>query len=81
MHNLCVLCAGPHARTAKNLTYQEMRMMLARLLLAYNMSLLKYFDAQAYRDGILNCRTTILTHRLFVKVKRREGIDLDTVIA
>lgn len=56
-------------------------MMLARLLLAYSMSLPKYFDAQAYRDGILNCRTTILTHRLFVKVERREGIDLDTVIA
>ena len=35
------------------------------------------FDAQAFRDGILNMRTTILEERLMVSVKRREGVNIE----
>ena len=69
--------AGPHACIAKNLAYQEMRYVLARLLLCYNMTLPEGFDVAGYRNGILNMRTTVLTHKLLVKVERRPGIDLD----
>ncbi|KAI0706338.1 cytochrome P450 [Earliella scabrosa] len=68
---------GPHACIAKNLAYQEMRYVLARLLLCYNMTLPEGFDVAGYRNGILNMRTTVLTHKLLVKVERRPGIDLD----
>lgn len=68
---------GPHACVAKNFAFQEMRFVLARLILAYDMALPKGFDVKAFRDGILNMRTTLLEKKLYVHVARRDGIDLD----
>lgn len=62
---------GPHMCIAKAFAYQQMRHVLARLVLNYDMQLPKGFDTRAYRDGILNMRTTILKHPLDVTVKRR----------
>ncbi|TFK91279.1 cytochrome P450 [Polyporus arcularius HHB13444] len=72
---------GPHACVAKNFAYQEMRFVLARLILAYDMELPKDFDIQGFRDGILNMRTTLLEKKLFVRVTRRPGVDLDRAFA
>lgn len=72
---------GPHACVAKNFAYQEMRFVLARLILAYDMALPKDFDIQGFRDGILNMRTTLLEKKLFVRVARRPGVDLDRAFA
>ncbi|KAL0947701.1 hypothetical protein HGRIS_013787 [Hohenbuehelia grisea] len=66
--------SGPHVCIAKPFAYQEMRHVIARLVLAYDMELPGYFDAKRYRDGILNMRTTILQHRLPVVVRRRPGL-------
>lgn len=61
---------------AKAFAYQEMRLVVARLVLAYDMELAKGFDVKAYRDGILNMRTTILQKPLLVRAKRRAGVEL-----
>lgn len=72
------LLAGPYACVAKNFAFQEMRFVIARLLLAYDLSLPKKFDIQAFRDGILNMRTTVLEKPLIVHIARREKVgDLD----
>ncbi|KAI0788191.1 cytochrome P450 [Fomes fomentarius] len=68
---------GPHACVAKNFAYQAMRLVLARLIVAYDMSLPKGFDIKGFHDGILNMRTTILEKKLYVCVERRPGVDLD----
>ncbi|KAI0788198.1 cytochrome P450 [Fomes fomentarius] len=68
---------GPYACVARNFAFQEMRFVIARLLLAYDMSLPRKFDIQAFRDGILNMRTTILEKPLIVCIARREKVDLD----
>lgn len=56
-----------------------MRLVLARLIVAYEMSLPEGFDIKGFRDGILNMRTTILEKKLYVCVGRRPGVDLDKV--
>ncbi|KAI0648784.1 cytochrome P450 [Trametes meyenii] len=71
---------GPHACIARNLAFQEMRYVLSRLVLAYDMALPKGFDTKAFRAGILNMRTTILEKKLTVRVERRPGVDLDAVL-
>ena len=67
---------------ARAFAYQEMRYVVARLALAYVMSLPSDFDAKQYRDGILNMRTTILQHPLPVIVQRRPSVqvDLDKIV-
>ncbi|TFK91285.1 cytochrome P450 [Polyporus arcularius HHB13444] len=72
---------GPHACVARNFAYQEMRFVLARLILAYDMKLPAEFDIQGFRDGILNMRTTLLEKKLVVRVTRRSGVDLDRAFA
>ncbi|KAI0046882.1 cytochrome P450 [Auriscalpium vulgare] len=67
---------GNHACIAKAFAYQEMRHVIARLVLAYDMSLDDSFDVKAFRDGILNMRTTFLEKDLIVSVKRRAGVNL-----
>ncbi|KZT05810.1 cytochrome P450 [Laetiporus sulphureus 93-53] len=68
--------SGPHACIGKAFAYQEMRLVLARLVLNYDMELAAGFDVQAYRDGILNMRTTILQKPLMVRAVRRSELRL-----
>ena len=68
---------GPHACIAKAFAYQEMRYVLARLVLTMDIAPIPSFDAQAFRDGILNMRTTVLEKHLMVRVRRRPGVKID----
>ena len=68
---------GPHVCIAKSFAYQEMRYVVARLVLALDITVADNFDPKAFRNGILNMRTTILETPLMVKVNRREGINLN----
>ncbi|GBE89919.1 hypothetical protein SCP_1702450 [Sparassis crispa] len=68
--------SGPHVCVAKAFAYQEMRFVTARLVLAHDMKLEEGFDVKAYRDGILNMRTTVLQSPLMVKATKRRGFDL-----
>ncbi|KAI0763298.1 cytochrome P450, partial [Trametes elegans] len=72
---------GPHACVARNFAFQEMRYVISRLVLAYDICLPKGFDPQAFRNGILNMRTTILEKKLVVHVERRKSIDMDSILA
>ncbi|KAF8526942.1 cytochrome P450 [Hysterangium stoloniferum] len=69
--------SGPHVCIAKSFAYQEMRYVMARLVLAFDMSLPSSFDVDAFRDGIQNMRTTILQRPLVVKVSRRSKVTID----
>ena len=71
---------GPHWCIGQALAYQEMRLVLARLLLAFDFELPKSFDVAGFRSGILNMRTMFLEKRLHVKVTRRPGVDLDALM-
>ncbi|TFK32486.1 cytochrome P450 [Crucibulum laeve] len=66
--------SGPYVCVAKAFAHQEMRYVIARIVLAYDFQLTKGFNAAAYREGILNMRTTILQEPLFVIGQRRPGV-------
>ncbi|CCM06429.1 uncharacterized protein FIBRA_08690 [Fibroporia radiculosa] len=68
--------SGPHICVAKAFAYQEMRLVVARLVLNYAIKFAKGFDIEAYREGILNMRTTILKRPLLVKATRRSTANL-----
>ncbi|KAI0706342.1 cytochrome P450 [Earliella scabrosa] len=70
---------GPYACIGKPLAYREMRHALARAVLTFDMSLPPDFDAQAFREGLLNMHTTFFKHKLLVKVARRPGVKLESV--
>lgn len=55
-----------------------MRLVVTRLVLNYNMQLADGFDARAFRDGILNMRTTILKKPLLVQATRRQAADMSS---
>ena len=76
-HNIVT---GPHVCVAKAFAYQEMRYVIARLVLALDFSLAKSFDPKAFRDGIVNMRTTFLETPLLVKVQKRDGLEVDRMI-
>ncbi|KAF7297941.1 Protein-S-isoprenylcysteine O-methyltransferase [Mycena chlorophos] len=65
---------GAYMCVAKSFAYQELRFMLARLVLAFEFEMAPGFDAVRFRDGILNMRTTFLKHPLMVRARRRPGI-------
>ncbi|KAF8529305.1 cytochrome P450 [Hysterangium stoloniferum] len=71
---------GPHACVARNFAYQQLRFVVARLVLTVDMKLPPSFDVQAFRDGILNMRTTILDKPLMVQAALRSKIKLDTCL-
>ncbi|KAL4262103.1 cytochrome P450 family protein [Pleurotus pulmonarius] len=71
---------GPHMCIARAFAFQEMRHVVARLVLAYDMALPSDFNAKQYRDGILNMRTTILQHALPVNIQRRPTVNLNRVV-
>ena len=55
-----------------------MRHVLARLVLNMDIYPVDDFDAKAFRDGILNMRTTILQRPFTVRAKRRgDAVPLD----
>lgn len=68
------LYIGPHVCIARQLAYQEMRHLLARLVLTLDITPEPSFDPVAFRDGILNMRTTILEKPFRGRVKRRPGV-------
>ncbi|PIL32218.1 cytochrome P450 [Ganoderma sinense ZZ0214-1] len=70
---------GAHSCIGKVLAYHQMRLALARLLLAFDFELQKGFDVAGFRSGILNMRTMFLEKELYVRVTRRPGVDLDAL--
>lgn len=56
-----------------------MRHVLARLVLTMDIVPDETFDARAFRDGILNMRTTFLEKHLMVKVQRRPEVKIEGV--
>lgn len=71
---LTVNDAGPYVCVAKAFAYQEMRYVIARIVLALDVTLADGFDQEAFKAGILNTRTTILKQPLMVNVRRRDGV-------
>ncbi|KAI1783613.1 cytochrome P450 [Ganoderma leucocontextum] len=71
---------GRHACIGRGFAYHQMRLVLARLLLAFDLELPGDFDDIAFRSGVVNIRTTFLDQRLYVKVTRRPGVDLDALV-
>jgi hypothetical protein len=65
---------------AKNFAYQEMRFVVARLVLTFNMSLPDSFDVEGFRDGILNIRTTVLEKPLMARATTRPDLNIDTFL-
>ena len=74
-----LLSEGAHSCIGKVLAYHQMRLALARLLLAFDFELQAGFDVAGFRSGILNMRTMFLEKELYVKVTRRPGVDLDAL--
>lgn len=56
-----------------------MRYLLARLVLAYDMEFPSGFDAHAFRDGLLNMRTTVMEKELVMRFVPR--VDLGSELA
>ncbi|KAI0809176.1 cytochrome P450 [Irpex lacteus] len=63
--------SGPYVCVAKNFAMQEMRHVLARLVLQFDMELPKGFNKEAWVRGMKNMRTTIFDEPLLVKAVRR----------
>ena len=74
-----VRSSGRHACNGRGFAYHQMRMALARLLLALEFELPGDFDAAKFRSGIVNIRTTFLEEPLYVKVTRRHGADFEAL--
>ncbi|PIL32262.1 cytochrome P450 [Ganoderma sinense ZZ0214-1] len=70
---------GAHSCIGKVLAYHQMRLALARLLLAFDFELQEGFDVAGFRAGILNMRTMFLEKELYVKITRRPGVNLDAL--
>ncbi|KAF8515285.1 cytochrome P450 [Gautieria morchelliformis] len=70
--------SGPYVCAAKNFAYHQIRHVIARLVLAFDMTLPPGFDVQGFRDNLLNTRTSILGRPLMVNVTRRPGLDLES---
>lgn len=74
---LASFSSGPYVCVAKAFAYQEMRYVLTRLVLTFDMRLPEGFDVEGFRWGILNMRTTMLQKRLVVHVERRNGVNYE----
>ena len=60
----------------KALAYQQLRYLISRIVLAYEMSFARGFDSRRFYDGIRHVRTVLLDIPLLVSVKRRKGVNL-----
>ncbi|KAF8590792.1 cytochrome P450 [Ramaria rubella] len=65
---------GPYGCVARSFAYQELRFVLTRIVLTLDMRLPESFDIKAFRDGILNMRTTVLERPLMVIATKRPGV-------
>lgn len=72
---------GAHSCIGKALAYHEMRYVLARIVLAYDLELKPGFNVEEFRGGMQNMRTTLLEHDLHMRVIRRPGVDLELLFA
>ncbi|KAJ7872327.1 cytochrome P450 [Mycena olivaceomarginata] len=68
--------SGPHMCIGKALAHQEMRLVLARLVLAFDFEFAPDFDADRFRTGVLPMRTTLFTVPLRMRARRRPGVTL-----
>ncbi|EJF56220.1 cytochrome P450 [Dichomitus squalens LYAD-421 SS1] len=71
---------GPHACIGKTLAYHEMRYVLSRMALIYDMEFAPGFDCRAFRSGIVNMRTTYMKTPLRMKLIRRPGIEFEALL-
>jgi cytochrome P450 len=71
---------GPHACVARAFAYQELRFVVARLILTVDMQLPPSFDVEAFKDGIFNMRSTVLKKPLMVQTMLRPRIKLDNCV-
>lgn len=66
---------GAHACVAKSFAYQELRFVIAKLVLSLDMWIpdfsLGIFDVTSFEDGLLNMRTSSFKSPLTVGVKLR----------
>ena len=65
---------GPYVCIAKSFALQEMRLVIARLVLKLDMSFPPNFDVAGFRNGIVNMRTTVFEQPLLVKPTKRSKI-------
>ncbi|KAJ7149971.1 cytochrome P450 [Mycena filopes] len=65
--------SGPHMCIGKVLAYYEMRIALARIVLAFDLEFAPDFDPKRFRDGIQNMRTTLFEVPLKLRARRRPG--------
>lgn len=63
----------------KALAYQQMRYVLARLVLAFDMEFRADFDVKTFREGILGMGTPHFETPLFMRFIPREGVELEEV--
>ncbi|KAF8970159.1 cytochrome P450 [Flammula alnicola] len=63
--------SGPYGCVAKNFAMQEMRLVVSRLALTFDMSLPDIFDPKAFFNGFGNMRTSVFDRPLYVKAVRR----------
>ncbi|KAI0341082.1 cytochrome P450 [Trametopsis cervina] len=63
--------SGPYVCVAKKFAVQEMRHVLARLVLTFDMTLPEELGSEKWLDGFKNYRTTIFEKPLLAKVTRR----------
>ncbi|KAH9847877.1 cytochrome P450 [Lenzites betulinus] len=70
---------GQHSCMGKALAYQQMRYVLARLVLAFDMEFRADFDVKTFREGILGMGTPHFETPLFMRFIPREGVELEEV--
>ncbi len=78
---MIIITTGAHSCIGKALAYHEMRYVLARIVLAYDLELKPGFNVEEFRGGMQNMRTTLLEHDLHMRVIRRPGVDLELLFA
>ncbi|KAI0759687.1 cytochrome P450 [Trametes elegans] len=76
---LAAFSYGQHACMGKALAYQQMRYVLARLVLAHDMAFPPGFDVRRFREGIMGMGTPHLEEPLTVKLTPRPGVSLDDI--
>ncbi|KAI0636241.1 cytochrome P450 [Trametes polyzona] len=76
---LAAFSYGQHACLGKTLAYQQMRYVLARLILAFDMAFKPGFDVHAFREGILGMGTPHFEVPLHMTFTRRSGVHLENV--
>ncbi|VDB83269.1 unnamed protein product [Peniophora sp. CBMAI 1063] len=65
---------GPFGCLGKALAIQELKLLIAQLLLTYDFKFTPDFDPRAFEAGVRNLRTTLFDHPLKVQVARRAQI-------